>query len=319
MKQGRLAVILTLTIVLITLGLLNGCTKNSSTPGAKDKIIVYTSIYPLYDFTTKIGGDKIEVRNLVPAGGEPHEWEPSPRDLAELSKADVFIYCGSGIEAWLEKTLPSIDQNKVLVVNASQNIELLHLDEDDGHSHARDEKHQASVDPHVWVDPLNAVVMVDHILNGLVQVDEQNKANYQANAEDFKSKLLALHRDYEQAFAKAQGREFVVSHAAFGYLAHRYGLKQIAIRGLSPEVEPSPSDMAKIVKLAREKGIKYIFTESLVSPKVSEALASELSVKTLVLNPVGGLTEEEIAAGNDYLTVMYENLQNLKLALGVSI
>lgn len=319
MKQGRLAVLLALAMLLITSSLLGGCTNQSTTTGTKDKIIVYTSIYPLYDFTSKIGGDKLEVRNMVPTGGEPHEWEPSPRDLAELSKADVFIYCGSGIEPWLEKTLPSIDKNKVVVVNAGQNIELLQLNGEDAHGEAHEHQQNANVDPHIWVDPLNAMVMADHILTGLVQADEKNKAYYQANAENFKNKLLALHKEYEQAFASVQGREFVVSHAAFGYLAHRYGLTQVAIRGLSPEVEPSPNDMAAIVKLAREKGIKYIFTESLVSSKVSEALASEVAAQTLVLNPLGGLTKEEIAAGKDYLSVMEENLHNLKLALGVSI
>ncbi|SHK84194.1 metal ABC transporter substrate-binding protein [Desulforamulus aeronauticus] len=318
MIRGRLAVVI-LALVFISSSFLSGCANNRTSAEVKDKIVVYTSIYPLYDFTRKIGGDKVEVRNVVPAGGEPHEWEPSPRNLADLGKAAVFIYCGSGIEPWLEKTLPSIDQNKVLV-NAGRNIELLPAKEEQtAHGNQQDDHHHAKVDPHIWVDPLNAVIMVDHILSGLVQADEQNKAYYQANAAAFKKQLLALHKEYETALAGAQGKEFVVSHAAFGYLAHRYGLKQVAIRGLSPEVEPSPNDMAEIVKLAREKGIKYIFTESLVSPKVSEALASELSAKTLVLNPVGGLTKEEIAAGKDYLSVMGENLKNLKLAVGVNV
>lgn len=317
MRQTKFLFMLVLGILALIL--LPGCSDKEVSNGAQGgKLQVYTSIYPLYDFTSKLGGDKIEVHNIVPPGGEPHEWEPSPRDIANISKADVLIYCGTGIETWIEKILPSLDPSKVIVVDASKGIPVLDLEakEEKGHEHG---EHDHSTDPHIWVDPINAKAMVDNIQQGLKKADPSNEQYYKEKAATFQGQLDDLHREYQTALAGAKGKEFIVSHAAFGYLAQRYGLTQVPIRGLSPEVEPSPNDMAQIVKVAREKGIKYIFTETMVSPKVSEALAQEVSAEILVLNPMGGLTQEEIAAGHDYLTIMRENLKNLKLALGVSI
>ncbi|RYD05538.1 hypothetical protein N752_09330 [Desulforamulus aquiferis] len=157
--------------------------------------------------------------------------------------------------------------------------------------------------------------MVDNILEGLIKADEKNSSVYRANAEAYKKELDNLHEDFLKGLEGASIKEFVTSHAAFGYLAKRYGLEQIPVRGLNAESEPSPADMAAIVKLAREKNINYIFFETLVSPKVSEAIAKEVRGEILVLNPLEGLSDEEMAAGKDYLSVMRENLINLQKAL----
>ncbi|MCL6634366.1 MAG: metal ABC transporter substrate-binding protein [Peptococcaceae bacterium] len=311
----------------------------TATPGQKLKVV--TTIYPLYDFTRNVGGDRIEVKCLVPPGSEPHEWEPSPRDLAELQKAGVFIYCGAGMESWAGKTLQAVASPKLVAVDCSRGIDLISGDEEGGrpgqggaeHQPAfphdskdepgcaveskEDHGHGAGTDPHIWVDPLNAMKMVDNIAAGLSQADPANRAYYEANAAEYRKKLKALHEEYKNGLAGATRKEFVTSHAAFGYLARRYGLVQVPIRGLSPEVEPTPTRMAEVVKLAREKKIRYIFFESLVSPKVSQIIAAEAGAETLVLNPVGGLTRDEMTAGKDYLSVMRENLANLQKALEV--
>ncbi len=338
-----------LTCLFLLSLLIGGCgttsSEQSSTP--KEQIRVLTGIYPLYDFAKHIGSDKISVKNIVPAGAEPHDWEPSPQDIAEITKADVLILSGSGMEPWADKVLGVIDQNKVTVIYAAQNINLLEPlsneqvensgQHEDKHStdthqtatdqtkepspdqdlHAED-KHDhdhAGKDPHIWLDPLNAKTMVDTILAGLVKVDEKNKAVYEANAEAYKKELDQLHEEYQTGLANAKLREFITSHAAFGYLAERYQLIQIPVRGLAAESEPSPADMATIIKLAQEKNINYIFFETLVSPKVSEAIASELKGQTLVLDPLESLSDQDIAAGKDYLAGMRENLKNLKTAL----
>lgn len=318
MSSHRFIHIFALILVILSFSFL-GCTAakdDTGNRGSRDQMMVYTTVYPLYDFASKVGGDRIKIKNIVPPGGEPHQWEPAPRDLADIGGADVVIYCGTGMEYWLDKLLPSLNPAKVAVVNAGQNVPTQGADPKQGDPA---DYCQAAVDPHIWVDPLNAKVMVDNILAGLNQADPANKKFYAANAARFKKELDALHDEYQTSLAGAQGKEFVVSHAAFGYLAQRYGLKQVAVRGLSPEVEPSPGDMAHIVKIAREKEIKVIFTETTVSPKVAEALAGELSAKTLVLNPMDALTKEDLAAGRDYLHIMRENLKNLKLALGVNL
>lgn len=330
--------------ILLMCTMFFGCSSASKEQVSEqsDKLKIYTSIYPIYEFTRQVGGDKVQIINVVPAGSEPHEWEPTPKIVAEIVKADVLILSGTGVEPWAEKILKLIDPGKVTVVYAGHNIELIegigHHHEDkephDEKHHNHDHDHDTSMekgqeqkgdshrheidgkDPHVWLDPLNAKIMVDNILAGLIKVDEGNRDAYLSNAETFKKGLDLLHEEYQSALASVQLREFITSHAAFGYLAKRYGLIQIPIRGLSAESEPSPANMAAVTKLAKEKEIKYIFFETLISPKVSEAIAREIQGKTLVLNPLESLTDEEIASGKNYLSVMRDNLGNLKIALG---
>ncbi|MCL6479077.1 MAG: metal ABC transporter substrate-binding protein [Peptococcaceae bacterium] len=327
-----------------------GCSKSiekdkpaNSEPDSR-KIKVFTTIYPLYDFTKNICREKAEVHLLVPPGSEPHDWEPTPKEFAELQNADVFIYTGAGMESWADNVLKAISAPKLVIVNASQNIDLIGGSDkkksgDDvehagqGHEQNKDEgeeyeakgkqegehehDHDAGTDPHVWVDPVNAMKIVENITAGIVKADPANKVFYEANSEDYRKKLQALHEDYMNGLAKAAKKEFITSHASFGYLARRYGLIQVPVRGLSPDVEPTPARLTEILKLVREKQIRYIFYESLVSPKVSQTIANEAGVGTLVLNPAGGLTPEEIKAGKDYLSVMRENLVNLQKALEV--
>lgn len=347
--------ILTLVFLFLFAASITGCgtTAEEKTNNQKEQIKVYTSIYPLYDFAKHVGVDKIILKNIVPAGSEPHAWEPSPKDMAELTKADVLILSGTGMEHWADKVLANIDQSKVTVIYGGKDIQLIEgisheheenrdQDKEDhkenvrqDHDHDKDaatsnehkeenSKHEEHAhdhsgnDPHVWLDPLNAKIMVDNILVGLIKVDEKNSSIYQANAEAYKKELDKLHEDFQNGLASASIKEFVTSHAAFGYLAKRYGLEEIPVRGLSAESEPNPADMAAVVKLAREKNINYIFFETLVSPKVSEVIARELRGETLVLNPLEGLSDEEMAEGKNYLSVMRENLKNLQKALGVN-
>lgn len=272
---------------------------------------VYTTIYPLYDFTRNIGGQQIDLRNITPSGGDPHHWEPSPKDIAELSRADVIIYCGTGIESWLDKVLPAIDQSKVVLVNAAEGIELL------GASARKDHSCSKSSDPHIWLDPLNAMIMVENIVAGLSGADREHADLYKDRGLKYKQQLEQLDRDYTVTLAELTNREFVVSHEAFGYLANRYNLKQIPIRRLSPELESGPAVMAEVVKYAREKQFKYIFFESMANSKVSENLARELKAETLVLDTLEGLNQDRINSGQDYIYIMRQNLANLKVGLGV--
>ncbi len=304
-KKYRPAVLAALWVALLAM-LAAGCGAGAGAgPGPGTGTLVYTTIFPVYDFTSNVCGDRARVVQLVPDGAEPHDWEPSPRDVAGLKQADVFIYNGAGMEAWVDKLLRAQENSQVLAVDCSAGAELLPAPGGKG------------VDPHIWLDPLNAALMVDNIARAMQQADPANAAYYRENAGRYKARLEELHEKYAATLAKAKLRKFVVSHAAFGYLARRYGLEQVAVLGISPSAAPGPARMAEIIETVRREGIKYIFCETLVSTRVPDIIAKEAGVKTLVLNPLGGITSRERRAGRDYLSIMEENLHNLSLALEV--
>jgi zinc transport system substrate-binding protein len=304
----RVSVWISLAMALVMLA---GCGQSGKAPaftGTAGKLKVATSFYPLYEFTKAVGGDQVDLVNLVPPGTEPHDWEPTAAHIKTLNQAAVFIYNGAGVEHWLDKTLNSLDNKALLAVETSRGLDLLKGDGEEGSD-------QETWDPHVWLDPESAIRQVEAIRDGLAQADPAHKATYEANADAYSAKVRKLDEEYRAALSGCPRQEFFTSHAAFGYLARRYGLTQHAIMGLTPDAEPRPKELADIVTRAKAKGIKYIFFETLVSDKVSKVVAQEVGAKTLVLNPFEGLTAAEMEAGKDYLAVMRENLANLKLAL----
>ncbi|MDR2770418.1 MAG: zinc ABC transporter substrate-binding protein [Clostridiales Family XIII bacterium] len=282
------------------------------------RLSVYASFYPMYDFTVKIGGDKVSVTNMVPAGTEPHDWEPAAADLAGLEAADVFICNGAGMEHWAEDILDVLQNKDLIVAEASAGISLLegrdeHGDEEEA---AEEEEHEdEGYDPHVWLDPLNAKRETENIKNALVSADPDNAAYYEANYEKYAAELDALDAAFREALSPLPNKDIIVAHEAFGYLCAAYGLKQVPIEGLSPDSEPDPAKMAEIIDFAQEHALKVIFFEELVSPKVAEAVAEAVGAETKVLSPIEGLSDEDLAAGGDYFSVMHQNLEALKLAL----
>ncbi|MFZ5642003.1 MAG: metal ABC transporter substrate-binding protein [Bacillota bacterium] len=316
-KVTRFVAILSACALLIA-GCGDRTVSTAQNNNSKDKVKVYTTIYPLYDFAKNVGGDRAEVTNILPPGAEPHHWEPTPGDMVNINKSDIFIYCGAGLESWVGSILNNTDNKKMTVVDSSKGVDLLDPDEGDHHDDeggtSEDRHLHDNKDPHIWLDPANARIMVDNILEGFVKADPDNKDFYTNNAIIYKARLTDLDNKYQTTLAGAKNRHFVVSHDAFGYLARRYGLEQISIRGLSADSEPSPARMAEIISLVQKYGIKYIFTEDLISPKVSEAIAREAGVGTLVLSPLDGLAENEIKEGKDFIALMEKNLESLKLA-----
>lgn len=291
-----------LTLMLAAAVLVAGCrTEPAVTAGT---VTVVASFYPLAEFARRVGGPRVTVRTLVPAGVEPHEYEPSPREMATLHDAGVIIYNGAGFEPWLDKVLPG---STGVLVNATAGIPLLMASTEGGH--------QTGTDPHVWLDPLLAQRMVAKIAAGLSRADPAGRAEYDAGAAAVIADLQTLHRKFSETLKGCREREFITTHAAFGYLAKRYSLEQIAISGLSPEADPSPRRLKELVQLARERGIRVIYTETLISPRTAQALAGELGARVEVLNPIEGLTGRELQQGKNYFTVMYENLTHLAAGL----
>ncbi len=258
------------------------------------KAKVTTSFYPLYDFAKNIGKNMVDVTNITPAGAEPHDFEPTPQDIINIQKSKLFVYNNIGLEKWTDKILPDLGG---FVVKATEGIEVVNND------------------PHVWLDPVLAQKEVENITNALSVADRPNENYYRSNAQIYINKLKALDLDFKSALSNCQARDFITSHEAFGYMSRRYNLNMIAIAGFSPDEEPSPKTLGDLVNFGKFHNIKYIFFESLVSPKLSETLARELNAKTLVLDPIEGLTQERINAGEDYISLQRQNLVNLKIAM----
>lgn len=284
-------------IAVMLLGILAGCIAQEKDTG---KIKIITTLYPLYEFSKRIGGDKVEVSILVPAGVEPHDWEPGPRDIATISSARIFVYNGAGLEPWVANMLKGIDSEKLIVVDSSSGIELIK---------------ENGIDPHIWLDPVLAEHQANLIEDALIKSDPQNESYYKANAQILRNELTVLDEEIKKELSAAKKKVFIASHTAFTYFARRYGLRQISIAGVSPNIEPSPAKIAEIIKAAKENEVKYIFFETLVNPRLSEVIAKEVGAKTLVLNPIEVLSQSDINQGKTYFTVMRENLKNLKLAL----
>ena len=276
-----------IVLTLVTTVALSGCGGGSRSEGRN----VVAAFYPLA-FATQQLGDEINVRNLTPPGVEPHDLELSGSDIRRIGDADLVLYLGGGFQPALEDAIEAASANAVDLLDAVE-------------TSGGEEEH--GIDPHVWLDPARYAAIAERIGEELGRGSD---------AKRFATKLRALDREFRRGLSRCDRREIVTSHAAFGYLAVRYGLKQVAITGISPEAEPTPRDLQAVVRQVRAVGATTVFFETLVSPRLAETVAREVGARTAVLNPLEGLTEEQVAAGEDYVSVMRENLAALRKALG---
>lgn len=332
--------------VLTSALLLGGCGSNT-TETNKEGLAVVTTVYPAYDVAKQVGGDKVNVTMLVPPGTEPHDWEPTVKDLKAVGKAKVFIYNGAGLEPTEKLLVPDIikDAKTVELAGAVEVLPITtteldsteeahdHTHSDEAsHSHQSDSVHQNGamtheegehdhhhdgVDPHIWLNPMNVAKEVDVVVKAFSETDPANQAYYEANGKAYKEKLAALDTAYKAFANQVSNKELVVTHEAFGYLANQYGFTQIGIMGIAPDAEPTPERMAAIISFVKAHQVKAIFSEELVNPKLANAIATETGAKVYKLNPVEGLTEAQMQNGETYLSIMTQNLTVLREALGV--
>lgn len=293
--------IITTSLITVTILLAPGCTKTNapSSPSATDKATIVTSFYPLYDAVAQITGEKVNLMNITPPGIEPHDYEPTPQDVINLTTADLVIINGLGLEPWESKLTPELKEADIPTLKISDHLA----------------KEQIQSDPHLWLDPTLHGKTVTIIAEELAKLDPQNSQLYQKNAASYREKLLSLDTGFVRSLKNCKHKTFITGHSAFAYLARRYDLTMLPIAGLTPEAEPSPREMAQIAKLVKEKGIHFILTESLTSPKIAQTIATSTKAQTLVLNPIEGLTPEEAQQGQNYLTLMKDNLKSLQKAL----
>lgn len=283
-------------VIIITLLLLAFIgSYRSFFPARNEKLQVVTSFYPLYFFASQIGGNRAEVFNITPAGAEPHDYDPKPQDIAKIENSSVIVLNG-GVEMWTRKIQDDLKDKPVILVIAGDGL-------------------ITQNDPHVWLNPQLAKQEAAAIAHGFEKADPANTSYYDDREKNLDLALDQLHTDYLQGLKDCKKKDIVTSHAAFGYLAQQYGLNQVSITGLSPDEEPTAQKLAEVADFVKKNNVSYIFFESLVSPRFSQAIAQETGAQTLALDPLEGIPEAEMKTGTNYLTIMRRNLTNLRIAL----
>lgn len=283
-------------------------TEHATQPPSSGKLHIVASFYPMAFFAEQIAGDKADVVNITPAGAEPHDYEPSTQDIAQLEQANLIILNGN-VEPWDDKIKANLEHTSVHILTAGEGLTTRTLTEEG----------KKGTDPHVWLDPILAKQEVQKISDAIIAINPTHTEQYKANTKVLLEKLDQLDAAYKAGLSACTTKDIVTSHAAFGYLAAQYGLNQIPIAGLSPDEEPSAQSLVDTANFVRQHNVKYIFFESLVSPKLSQTIANETHAQTLELNPLEGLAQDDTQQGKNYFTVMQSNLQNLQLALSCTM
>ena len=284
------------------------CATDASSPDSSgDRLSVVASFYPLSEAAARVGGPVVAVTNLTPPGAEPHDLELDPEQVTDIADADLVLYLGEGFQ-------PAV-QDAVGAVAEGEHVDLLDIPETRSTSEPGEASVGEVVDPHIWLDPVLMRRIVVRVAETLSRLDPERAVAFQNRAAAFGADLAELDDDYRSGLSSCRLRVLVTSHAAFGYLADRYGLTQEPITGISPEAEPDPARLAQLAADVERTGTTTIFTETLVSPKVAQTLAREAGVVTAVLNPIEGLTAQQAQMGEDYLSVMRSNLAALRRAL----
>ncbi|MPQ44303.1 ABC transporter substrate-binding protein [Clostridium tarantellae] len=298
-----------LTILVMTIGLLGGCAKNNNEKVENNKLKVATTIDPLTELTEIIGGDKVEITTMVSKGSEPHDFEPSTKDLIELNKSDIFIYNGLELENWIDKVLETIENKNIEIVNASKGITPIEYNEENEvenkHSHEEGHNH-GKIDPHVWLSLKDIQIQADNIKNALIKKDKENESFYTSNYNKFIKEVNDLYNEYDSKMNSLSSKDLVTGHAAFGYLCRDFNLNQVSVEDVFGEGEITPQHLKSIVDFCKENNIKTIFMPELVSPKVSETLANEVGAK---IESIYSLESNE--DGLTYLEAMKSNLQKI--------
>ncbi|MFE7065036.1 metal ABC transporter solute-binding protein, Zn/Mn family [Sutcliffiella sp. NPDC057660] len=338
-------------LILMFFTFLVGC--NSDNQSSEGKLTVYTTIFPLEDFSNKIGGNHVDVKSVYPPGADAHTFEPSTKTMSEMASADAFIYTGIGVEGFADKAKDVLENEEVKVVAAGKGIELLkedeHSHEDEAHeenehshkdeaheedehsheegaheedehsheeeAHEEDEHNHADGDPHVWLSPTLSISLAENIKNALVELKPEAKEDFEANFQSLKEELEALDSEYKETMESAKTNKILVSHAAYGYWEEQYGLEQISVNGLSPTQEPSQKQLTEIIAKAKENNIQYVIFDQNISGKIAEVVKNEIKAEALTLHNLEAATEEDVKNDEDYFSLMRKNLETLEKAL----
>ena len=318
MKKRIIYIILSLVLIIS----ISGCARDENEIVNETKPIITTTLFPQYDFSKIIVGDKFDVIMLLPPGVEAHSFELTPKDMSTITNSDLFIYTGDTMEPWVNNIMDTLVEENVNVLDLSKGIKLKNF-EFEGHEHHEDgeepEEHEdLEYDPHYWTDPMNAKAMVDEILKAVVSIDKSNEEYYTKNAEELKESLDKLDEEINQVVNNSESKTIISGgHFAFGYFADRYGLEYTSpYEGFSPNAEPSAQAIANMMKIVEETGAKAIFYEELVDPKIAEIISEQTGIEMLELNAAHNVSKEQLELDVHYIDIMNKNLENLKKGLG---
>lgn len=278
MKRLRILGILILLVIMLT-----ACSNKESKDNVHnvEGINVVTSFYGMKALTEEIGGDKINIKNIIPEGSEPHDFDIKAKDMQDIEEGDIFIYNGAGMEEWIDDVEAAISNKDLITVEASHGVELINTEDvdkdleenNDGHNHSGN-------DPHTWLGLTTAKIQGENIKNALVEKDPKNKDYYESNLKKFNESIDILINEYTPKFNELTNKNFVTGHATFGYMCRDLGLKQKSIEGVFAEGEPSPKELQNLIEYCKDNDIKSIFVEKLVSPQLSDILAKEVGGET---------------------------------------
>ena len=308
-----------LTILLAAIGLAiiaTSCTENyASTDGDLDgsaTVRVVASMYPLGYFTSQIGGDRVQVDEVVPSGGDAHDFEPTPGDLRKIAGADMIVYNGLGFESWIDAVLDAGDAPDIAVQASSSSV-ARHFESNDIAKDSHDD--HEDIDPHIWLDPVLAITQARAITEGLVKADPDGSAVYLANSDDLVDRLTGLDGLFTSRLGSCSRDTFITSHDSFNYMAARYGINAVGIVGLNPESEPSPRTLADLSDAISDSGIGYVLVNPIDSDRLSDTLARETDVESLPMHTLENLTSNQKESGETYFSLMEQNLTSLMTAL----
>ncbi len=296
-------------LAALALAMVSGCA-GAEGRGASDTVKVSAAFYPLQFAAEQVGGDHVEVTGLTKPGTEPHDLELAPKDVAALAQSDVVVY-EKGFQPAVDAAVGDQAKDAAFDVSEAAKLDLTAPASDHaGESAEEHDAHESGADPHFWLDPTRYAAVATALAARLGQVDPAHAADYTRNAEALSQRLTALDAEFTSGLATCTSKDLVTSHAAFGYLADRYGLKQEGISGISPDAEPSAAQMREIAQHIAEHGVRTVYAETLVSPALADTIARETGATVAVLDPVEGISDA--SPGKDYFEVMRANLATLK-------
>ncbi|WP_460937463.1 metal ABC transporter substrate-binding protein [Phycicoccus ginsengisoli] len=299
---------------LLALVGVTGCaTASGKAADGSTRLTVAAAFYPLEYAVQRVGGDHVQVQGLTKPGGEPHDVELTPRQVGSMATADLVVY-EKGFQPAVDQAVRQDASAHAFDVSPAADLSLVATDE--GHTDETSAAHaqHGAVDPHFWLDPQRYAAVAQAIADRLANVDPAHATTYRDNAAALRRDLTALDTEYRTGLTSCTSKDLVTSHAAFGYLADRYGLHQEGITGLDPEAEPNPAELAKVAAHVRAVGARTIYAETLVSRAVADTLARETGARVAVLDPLEGITSR--SDGTDYLAVMRSNLRILRAGQG---
>jgi len=301
-------------LFFILLSFLLSCQQAKESNRNSDKLKVTATIFPIYDFARNVGKDKIDIIMLLPPGTEVHHYELRPEDIVKVSKTDVFLFTNFEMENWAYKIINAAsNKSNMLAVQTGSGAFLLPLNEDT----KKKEEQISGIDPHIWLDMDNARIMVDNITAAFIQKDSRNKDYYLKNAHDYKLKLSALDQRYRAELSGCKTNTVLhAGHWAFAYPARKYHLQYVAAYNVLAEAEPSPQTILFLIDQIKSEGVRYIFYEDMFNPRLAEMIAKETGAGLLKLSNGHDISAKSIQEGETFISLMEENLANLKKGLG---